>query len=101
MRIECRGKLGGGGRCVVVKSPEYGVSVKGTTTTPGSVKNVPIFNILDQVSASAGVRRVGTAWGGGGREAASGVFAIQPCLLNGSLPPGKVFFARDEWQRIL
>ena len=37
--------------CVVFKSSEYGVSVKGTTTTPGSVKNVPIFNILDQVSA--------------------------------------------------
>ena len=52
MRIECRGKLRGGGCvCVVFKSSEYGVSVKGTTTTPGSVKNVPIFNILDQVSA--------------------------------------------------
>ena len=37
--------------CMAFKSSEYGVSVKGTTTTPGSVKNVPIFNILDQVSA--------------------------------------------------
>lgn len=55
MRIECRSKLvaGRGARCVCVvfKSSEYGVSVKGTTAIPGSVKNVPIFNILDQVSA--------------------------------------------------
>lgn len=33
----------------------------------------------------------------------SGVFTIQLCILNGSAAaaPGKVFFARDEWQRIL
>lgn len=30
------------------------VSVKGTTADPGSVKNVPIFNMLDQVSAVTG-----------------------------------------------
>ena len=37
--------------CVVVKSAEHGVSVKGSTATPGSGKNVPIFSILNQVSA--------------------------------------------------
>lgn len=30
------------------------VTVKSTTANPGSVKNVPIFNILDQVSALIG-----------------------------------------------
>lgn len=57
MQIECRDKLRS--VCVCVRArvcfkaplPEYGVSVKDITTTPGSVKNVPIFNILDQVSA--------------------------------------------------
>lgn len=49
--LNAEANLGGVCVCVVYKSSEYGVSVKGTTTTPGSVKNVPIFNILDQVSA--------------------------------------------------
>lgn len=30
------------------------VTVKGTTANPGSVKNVPIFNMLDQVSVLTG-----------------------------------------------
>lgn len=44
------------------------VTLKGTTANPGSVKNVPIFNLPDQVSAlrgdQEGVENVGgkTDW---------------------------------------
>ena len=54
MRTECRGKFGCVCVCVcvcvVVGSAEHGVS-EGSTATPGSGKNVPIFSILSQVSA--------------------------------------------------
>lgn len=40
------------------------VTLKVTTASPGSVKNVPIFNMLDQVSALTGDEEGGRECGG-------------------------------------
>lgn len=40
------------------------VTVKSTTANPGSVKNVPIFNMPDQVSALIGDEEGGRECGG-------------------------------------
>lgn len=40
------------------------VTLKGTTANPGSVKNVPIFNLPDQVSALRGDEEGGRECGG-------------------------------------